>query len=166
MCIMYFCNSVIHLVILLSIVSIVRPHMEYAAPVWDPDMTKDQDLLASTQKFACNMMTKNWEATMSFCNWQTYPLLQTEGCTLNCVLCTKLCTTWLYTSHQILLYLKSLDCMLAHLLPDLGTYCFLKSFVPHAVSHWNSLPEPVVSSPSFATFKHTHLQIECIYYMH
>jgi len=91
--------------------------MEYAAPVWDPHMTKDQDLLASTQKFACNMMTKNWEATMSFCIWQTYPLLQTEGCTLNCVLCTKLCTTWLYTLHQILLYLKSLDCILAHLLP-------------------------------------------------
>ena len=32
------------------------------------------------------------KATMSFCIWQTYPLLQTEGCTLNCVLCTKLCT--------------------------------------------------------------------------
>ena len=32
---------------------------------------------------------------------------------------------------------------------------FFSSFVPHAVSHWNSLPESVVSSPSFATFKHS-----------
>ena len=34
-----------------------------------------------------------------FCIWQTYPLLQTEGCTLNCVLCPKLCTTWLPTKY-------------------------------------------------------------------
>ena len=33
-------------------VSIVRPHMEYAAPVWDPHVRKDQDLLESIQKFA------------------------------------------------------------------------------------------------------------------
>ena len=34
-------------------ISIVRPHMEYAAQVWDPRLKKDQDLLESTQKFAC-----------------------------------------------------------------------------------------------------------------
>ena len=33
--------------------------MEYAAPVWDPYVRKDQDLLESTQKFACKMMAKN-----------------------------------------------------------------------------------------------------------
>ena len=44
-------------------VSIVHPHLEYAAPVWDPHMKKDQDLLESTQKFACKMTdeTKNWD---------------------------------------------------------------------------------------------------------
>ena len=42
-------------------VSIVQPHMEYAAQVWDPHLNKDQDLLESTQKFACKMITKNWE---------------------------------------------------------------------------------------------------------
>ena len=41
--------------------SIVRPHMEYAAPVWDPHLRKDQDLLESTQKFTCKMMTKTWD---------------------------------------------------------------------------------------------------------
>ena len=39
--------------------------------------------------------------------------------------------------------------------PFTHTNCFFSSFVPHAVSHWNSLPESVVSSPSFAN---THLQ--------
>ena len=42
-------------------ISIVRPHMEYAAPVWDPHLRKDQDLLESTQKFACKVMTKTWD---------------------------------------------------------------------------------------------------------
>ena len=42
-------------------VSIVQPHLEFAAPVWDPHMKKDQDLLESTQKFASKMITKNWD---------------------------------------------------------------------------------------------------------
>ena len=159
MCIMYFCNSVIHLVILLSI--LLYP---LSGPTWSMQhqsgthMRRDQQALRSLHVWWPKTGTK---ATMSFCIWQTYPLLQTEGCTLNCVPCTKLCTTWLYTLHQILLYLKSLDCILAHLLPFTSPWHIL-SFVPHAVSHWNSLPEPVVSSPSFATFKHTLT----VYYMH
>ena len=39
--------------------------------------------------------------------------------------------------------------------PFAHTNCFFSSFVPHAVSHWNSLPEPVVSAPSLATFIRT-----------
>jgi len=35
--------------------------MEYAAPVWDPHLRKDQDLLKITQKFACKLMTKTWD---------------------------------------------------------------------------------------------------------
>ena len=43
-------------------VSIVWPHLEYAAPVWDPHVKKYQDLLESTQKFARKMiLTKNWD---------------------------------------------------------------------------------------------------------
>ena len=42
---------------------------------------------------------------MNFCTWQIYLPLQTEGCILSCVPCTKLSTTW-PTSHPILLYLR------------------------------------------------------------
>ena len=42
-------------------VSIVQPHMEYAAPVWDPHVRKVQDLLETIQKFAYKMITKNWD---------------------------------------------------------------------------------------------------------
>ena len=33
-------------------VYLVRPHLEYAAPVWDPHLQKDIDKLESVQTFA------------------------------------------------------------------------------------------------------------------
>ena len=45
--------------------------------------------------------------------------------------------------------------------PFAHTNCFFSSFVPHTVSHWNSLPESVVSCPSLATFKHSLTMFLC-----
>ena len=55
--------------------------MEYAAQVWDPHLKKDQDLLESTQKFACKMITKNWDKGYDELLYMTdfYLSLQTEG---------------------------------------------------------------------------------------
>ena len=131
--------------------------MEYAAQVWDPHLKKDQDLLESTQKFACKMITKNWD--------KGYVLYMTNLPSLaDRRLYLKLCSlykivhnvtyfptnivvpkvTRSYTNTPFTLYQP-----IAH------TNCFLNSFVSHTVSHWNSLPEPVVSAPSLATFKHS-----------
>ena len=147
-------------------ISIVRPHMEYAAPVWDPHLRKDQDLLESTQKFACKMITRKWDKGYDeLLNMTNLPSLADRRLYL------KLCSlykivhnlsyfppniivpkvTRSYTSTPFTLYQ-----------PFAHTNCFLNSFVPHCVSHWNSLPESVVSSPSLATFKHSLKQ----YYMH
>ena len=43
-------------------VSFMRPHLEYAAPVWDPHLQKDIGKLEKVQKFALRMCTKNWMA--------------------------------------------------------------------------------------------------------
>ena len=40
-------------------ISIVRPHLEYAAPLWDPHLQKDCDTLENVQKFVCKMATKD-----------------------------------------------------------------------------------------------------------
>ncbi len=37
--------------------SLVRPHLEYTAPVWDPHLQRDIQLLERAQKFACSMCT-------------------------------------------------------------------------------------------------------------
>ena len=44
-------------------VSLVRPHLEYACPVWAPHMAKDIHAIENVQKFACKMATHNWNAS-------------------------------------------------------------------------------------------------------
>ena len=101
-------------------------------------------------------MTKNWDKGYNELLYMTnLPSLPDRRLYL------KLCSLYKIVhnlSHQIFLYLKSPDRIPAHLLPCatlLHILCFFNSFVPHAVSQWNSLPEPVVSAPSLATFQHT-----------
>ena len=43
-------------------ISLVRPHLEYSAPVWNPHLQRDIQMLERTQKFACRMCTKTWNA--------------------------------------------------------------------------------------------------------
>ena len=38
----------------------IRPHLEYAAPVWSSDLTKDINKLEHVQKFALRLCTKEW----------------------------------------------------------------------------------------------------------
>ena len=42
--------------------SLVRPHLEYASPVWNLDMHKDIKLLENVEKFAIRMATKRWDS--------------------------------------------------------------------------------------------------------
>jgi len=47
--------------------SLIRPHVEYAAPVWDPSTVQDIQYLESVQKFALRVSSKQWDlVTLSF----------------------------------------------------------------------------------------------------
>ena len=46
-------------------VALVRPHLEYTVPVWDPHFVKHLDLLEKVQKFAMKVCTKSWYSTHS-----------------------------------------------------------------------------------------------------
>ena len=39
---------------------LIRPHLEYAAPIWDPHL-KDTTKLENVQKFALKMCLKKWD---------------------------------------------------------------------------------------------------------
>ena len=42
--------------------SLIRPHLEYACPVWDSHTMKYKTLLENVQKFAFRMATKQWDS--------------------------------------------------------------------------------------------------------
>ena len=42
----------------------IRPHLEYAAQLWDPCNKKDIEALESVQKFACKVCLKIWDDDM------------------------------------------------------------------------------------------------------
>ena len=42
-------------------VSLIRPHLEYAAPLWDPHLQKDVDMLENVQTFAMKLITRKWD---------------------------------------------------------------------------------------------------------
>ena len=42
-------------------ISLVRPHLEYAAQVWDPYLQGDIDRLEAVQKFALKLISRRWD---------------------------------------------------------------------------------------------------------
>ena len=56
----YFCSAP---ALLTLYTSFIRPHLEYASPVWDPYLRKDINLLHSTQAFALRVVTKDWSCS-------------------------------------------------------------------------------------------------------
>ena len=44
-------------------ISLARPHLEYAAALWDPHTSKDVQMLENTQKFALKLITHNWDSS-------------------------------------------------------------------------------------------------------
>ena len=55
--------------------SIIRPHLEYASPVWSPHLVKDIKCIEDVQKLALSVCTKYWdsnyESLLSSCNMDT-----------------------------------------------------------------------------------------------
>ena len=42
-------------------ITCIRPHLEYAAQLWDPHVKRDIQMLESVQKFACKVCLKCWD---------------------------------------------------------------------------------------------------------
>jgi len=133
--------------------SLVRPHLEYASPVWNPwlHMHKDIKLLENVEKFAFRMITKRWD-----CGYQELldmVALPSQETRLQSSLCMlhKIDHNLCYFPSHIITprpnVSQSTDRRLLLHQPFACTNTFMHSFVPRSVRVWNSLPEQIVTAP-------------------
>ena len=140
-------------------VSLIRPHLEYAAPIWDPCLSKDIQRIEAAQKFALRVCQKDW--------YSSYDCLLME---------CDLCELSVRRSHLSLFHLYKIikeQCVYPN--APLHPYCnnyytcsqdsniferlqartnvFSSSFFPRTIRQCNSLPQAVVSSNTVNSFK-------------
>ena len=125
-------------------------------------MQKDIQLLEDTQKFACRMCNKSWNAGYDeLLEMSHLPSLSDRRLYLRLYSVFKII-------HQLCYFLPLFSVresrsyinrpyMLKQ--PFARTNSYFYSFVPRSVSQWNRLPVFVVSSPSLSVFKESLRQL-------
>ena len=140
--------------------SLVRPILEYAAPVWSPYLIKDIVALEKVQRRASRLALRqkcgemSYEHRCSLLKWQTEKRREF----LSLVQCYKIVfgidhlsfpdffefakSTRTRANHDYKLYLRRAVCN-----------CYKYSFFIRIVSKWNDLPGYVVHAESLSVFK-------------
>ena len=137
----------------------IRPHLEYAAAVWDPFLKKDIDLIEDVQKFALKVCLKSRKANydelleLSYLSTLQARRQVAKLCHLYKIINHKTFFPNAPTQARVLTYSsrtvhpKALIPLQAH------SSQYLQSFFPSAIAAWNSLPPDTASAPSISSFK-------------
>ena len=146
----------------------VRPHLEYAAPVWDPHQQGLSDSLERVQKFALRMCMRDWNADYAtLLQSSNLPTLASRRRYL------KLCFLYQVIQGQfdfpgapvvwrnLPLNLRNNSTFLLQR-PVTYSNAHQFSFFPHTIDLWNSFPPPVHSCDSLFSFKRSLLQLNYV----
>ena len=137
--------------------SLVRPHMEYAASVWDPHHVCDITRIEGVQKFALRMCCKQWDAGYSdLLNMFDLPSLENRRLYLKlCQLFKIVHNLCHYPPGTVALRTTPSHATRSLMLqqPFTRTNSLFHSFVPESIRKWNNLPNYVVQSPNLNSFK-------------
>jgi hypothetical protein len=142
-------------------ISLVRPHLDYAAQVWDPHLQRDINSIEKVQKFALRVCSKQWDT--GYCELlDTFNLPSLQNRRLYLKLCHlfKIVHGLCYFPSEIVVPATTLTHSSRSLIlqqPFSRTNSFFHSFVPDSVHTWNMLPESTVCAPTLSLFK-TSLQ--------
>ena len=136
--------------------TLVRPHLEYAAPVWDPHLIKDITKLENVQKFALKMCSKQWDlGYQDLIELSQLPTFRNHRLYLR--LCThyKIIHGYFYFPPSVFV---SKVCRHNPSLPLLyqpfaHTNTFQSSFALSTVSVLNHLPHDALTAHSITSFK-------------
>ena len=138
-------------------ISLIRPHLEYAAPLWDPHLQRDVNMLENVQKFAMKLITQKWDQGYTqLMEMVDLPTLKNRRLHLKL--------------HHVFRIVHSL-CDFPPIFQATSTYCerrtrphllhqpfartnaFLYSFVPSGAAAWNQLTDEQATAGSLQTFK-------------
>ena len=136
--------------------TLVRPHLEYAAPIWDPHLVKDIIKLENVQKFAMKMCSKQWDmGYQDLLELSQLPTLQNRRLYLKLCTLYKIIHGYFYFPPNVFVpqvsrYNSSLPLLNQ---PLARTNAFQSSFVPSSASIWNHLPHEALTAHSVSSFK-------------
>ena len=118
--------------------ALVRPHVEYAAQVWDPHLQKDKILLEGVQKYALRICSKQWHLSYDELLQKFHvPKLSTRRLYFRLATMFQIIYNGLHFPRGIILPRNSCLIMLSHIstsnplltLSHIFTHSFLKQYL-------------------------------------
>ena len=140
--------------------SIVRPHLEYASPVWNPYLERDIKLLESVQKMALKICTKHWNSSYedNLAKVSLTSLAQRRDHLSLCYFYKLVNNIFCFPEAPLIPYTHTkftrAGSKKLYVQPFAKTNYFKYSFFPRTINNWNNLPVTLQMSHSFYTFKH------------
>ena len=137
--------------------ALIRPHLEYAVPVWAPHLAKDIDKLEKVQKFGLKICLKSWDNDYyDLLELADLPTLENRRMYLKLSVLYKIYYGHFYFPPGILLPYRgrhsSPNSPCLHV-PSARTNAYHNSFFPSTIRIWNQLPS-WAHAESLNLFKH------------
>ena len=140
-------------------ISLIRPHLDYGSPVWNPYKAGDVRLIKGVQKFALRMCTKSWtenyETLVEMCQLRShedqrifidiFKIVHNMMCFPHDVFLPYQCH---HTNQRVTRSTSTLahtpHLQLQHIFAHTNQVYY--SFVPKCIRMWNSLPLSLTNS--------------------
>ena len=144
-----------------AFVSLVRPHLEYCCPVWNPHTNKDITRIEAIQRRAARFVLQQYHRTDSvsaMLNTLEWDTLEKRRQAASLVLMYKMRNNIIavnpdeYLSPALPSNTRSYHPNKYQLIPA-RTQLYANSFIPRTVKWWNALPGNILVSPSVEAFK-------------
>ena len=141
--------------------TLVRPLLEYAAPVWNPYLVKDIHAIESVQRRASRLALRQKRGDMSYeerCDSLHWPSLSSRRTYSSLVECYKIVFGLSHLDFEEFFQFAKVKSTRANhsykLYCKLSRInCFKYSFFNNVISYWNNLPSNVVEAGSLELFK-------------
>ena len=139
--------------------TLVRPILEYASPVWDPHLIKDSDQIEKVQRTAAHWVTSDysWSSSVTVMlnnlNWPTLSLrrkiskLQIFYKAIHNLTALPIPDYFLHTTRLTRNYHS-----LHYVIPSSNSDSYKFSFFPSVIRAWNNLPISLIETNSLPHF--------------